>query len=60
MQDKNKIIRIYSDTKLDMALINKLVKVRQMNTDDQDQGVEPTRPQTTSKNLKIMIVPRDN
>ena len=60
MQDKNKIIRIYSDTKLDMALINKLVKVRQMNTDDLDEGVEPTRPQTTSKNLKIMIVPRDN
>ena len=58
MQDKSKLVKIYTDTKLDMNLLNVLLKARELGG-DQDHRESILMNFTGSHALKVIVVPRD-
>ena len=58
MQDKSKLVKIYTDTKLDMNLLNVLLKARELGG-DQDHRESILTNFTGSHALKVIVVPRD-
>ena len=60
MQDKDKIIKFYSDTKLDMSLLNQLLKRRELKGEQEVMEALVNMQYGSNHAMKILIVPRDN
>jgi uridine phosphorylase len=59
MQDKSKLVKIYTDTKLDMNLLNVLMKARQVSA-EMESHLESTLTSFTGIHaMKILVVPRE-